>query len=562
MVTCTDNPPSVYTVGGTVSGLSGTVVLQNNGGDDLSVTADGSFTFATGLADGATFLVTVKTNPTGQTCTVANGSGAISAANYTGVVVTCVTNTTQYHLGGTVTGLAAGKSMILRYTVNENHEKTLTASGDFDLGQYTEGIGYSASISTQPSGQRCSITEGASGTVNSSSAHVIKITCVDGTHTLTARIHDLNDTIRIDVSRANSPDNNNTTVTADGTQPLISLEMLRGLSDGDSYFVYISHPGVPHQNCVASPSSGTINGDTTFEVNCHDFISANDPFKVSFTNVSSVDVGSQSASGDHGLDVNFDVDCNGNGASWVTGQQYYICDYTGSEGDHTIWVKGKFPVLKLEPTSAGNYGEYNVTINHWGDQQWIYLEGAFAGYGGKVTVAATDKPDLNATVSMANMFYAVTVSDTGGQMGSWDVSHVSDMSAMFYWSEVLEDTHIGNWDVSHVANMNQIFCHSALHADITQWHPSSVTDMSYMFDSAFDFDQDISSWKNDLATVTKMDNMFGNGDGTEPPNYDHGIFTSWDMKFDHDLDEWLVPSVTSHNNFKYSGATFAEPVWP
>src|SRR4029077_18382635 len=51
-----------YSVGGTVSGLSGTVVLQDNGGDDLSVDADGPFTFATSVADGAGYLVTVKTN--------------------------------------------------------------------------------------------------------------------------------------------------------------------------------------------------------------------------------------------------------------------------------------------------------------------------------------------------------------------------------------------------------------------------------------------------------------------------------------------------------------------
>ena len=64
-----------YSVGGTVSGLSGTVVLQDNGGDDLSVSANGSFTFATPLASGAGYNVTVKTNPSGQSCTVVQRVG-------------------------------------------------------------------------------------------------------------------------------------------------------------------------------------------------------------------------------------------------------------------------------------------------------------------------------------------------------------------------------------------------------------------------------------------------------------------------------------------------------
>ncbi|HEX5194061.1 MAG TPA: Ig-like domain-containing protein, partial [Solirubrobacteraceae bacterium] len=43
-------PPATYSVGGSVSGASGTVVLQDNGGDDLSVSANGSFAFATKIA--------------------------------------------------------------------------------------------------------------------------------------------------------------------------------------------------------------------------------------------------------------------------------------------------------------------------------------------------------------------------------------------------------------------------------------------------------------------------------------------------------------------------------
>ena len=38
---------NTYTVGGTISGLSGTGVLEDNGRDDLSISANGLFTFAT-----------------------------------------------------------------------------------------------------------------------------------------------------------------------------------------------------------------------------------------------------------------------------------------------------------------------------------------------------------------------------------------------------------------------------------------------------------------------------------------------------------------------------------
>ena len=74
----TPAPAPTYTIGGTVSGLSGTVVLQDNGGDNLSVSSNGTFTFPTSLLAGQAYNVTVATNPTGQQCTVANGSGTVA----------------------------------------------------------------------------------------------------------------------------------------------------------------------------------------------------------------------------------------------------------------------------------------------------------------------------------------------------------------------------------------------------------------------------------------------------------------------------------------------------
>jgi hypothetical protein len=83
-------PGSTYTVGGSISGLAGTVTLQNNGGDNLVRSANGSFTFATALADSSAYSVTVIAQPSGQTCSVNNGSGTISGADVTDVAVECV----------------------------------------------------------------------------------------------------------------------------------------------------------------------------------------------------------------------------------------------------------------------------------------------------------------------------------------------------------------------------------------------------------------------------------------------------------------------------------------
>ncbi len=53
-----------YTIGGTVTGLvGGGLVLQNNGGDNLTVSANGAFTFPTSVSSGASYAVTVLTQP-------------------------------------------------------------------------------------------------------------------------------------------------------------------------------------------------------------------------------------------------------------------------------------------------------------------------------------------------------------------------------------------------------------------------------------------------------------------------------------------------------------------
>jgi len=85
-VNCVNN----YSIGGTISGLVGTgLVLRNNAGNDLPVSANGAFAFSSPVAAGTTYAVTVLAQPTGQSCTVQGGSGTASA-NVSDVAVTCI----------------------------------------------------------------------------------------------------------------------------------------------------------------------------------------------------------------------------------------------------------------------------------------------------------------------------------------------------------------------------------------------------------------------------------------------------------------------------------------
>ncbi len=161
-------------VGGTVSGLAGTVVLQDNGGNNLIVSSNGTFTFPTTLAAGQTYNVTVATNPSGQQCTVSNGSGTIGAANVTNVAVTCTTTSTPtYTVGGTISGLSG--TAVLQDNGGDN--LSVSSNGTFTFPTaLLAGQTYSATVATNPSGQQCTVSNG-SGTVGSANVTNIAVSC-------------------------------------------------------------------------------------------------------------------------------------------------------------------------------------------------------------------------------------------------------------------------------------------------------------------------------------------------------------------------------------------------
>jgi hypothetical protein len=167
---------TTFTIGGSVSGLSSgaKVVLQDNGGDSLTVSANGAFTFTTALAGGAGYAVTVATEPSGESCTVSAGSGTVGTTNVTGVAVSCAP-LPKYTIGGAVSGLSSGAQLVLEDNGGDN--LTVSVNGAFTFTTALPGgAAYAVAISTQPAGETCALSN-ASGTVSTSNVTNIAAAC-------------------------------------------------------------------------------------------------------------------------------------------------------------------------------------------------------------------------------------------------------------------------------------------------------------------------------------------------------------------------------------------------
>ncbi len=125
LIACGGNIPT-HTVGGTLVGLGlgKSLVLQNNGGDTLTLSNNGSFVFPTASSEGASYQVKVFTQPSGQTCVVSNGNGTISSLNVNNVVVTCANQPTGVKHWGTAApvSLRPQQEFLPRVAFNANSQ--------------------------------------------------------------------------------------------------------------------------------------------------------------------------------------------------------------------------------------------------------------------------------------------------------------------------------------------------------------------------------------------------------------------------------------------------------
>lgn len=114
---------------GVVNGLNtgNSLVLQNNGADDLMLTTNGSFNFATPLLAGSPYEITIINQPDSQHCTINNAQGTIGNTTVDDIEVNCINlslqlSDTQLDFGN----LFVGNSSSQTVTISNNSMGTIT----------------------------------------------------------------------------------------------------------------------------------------------------------------------------------------------------------------------------------------------------------------------------------------------------------------------------------------------------------------------------------------------------------------------------------------------------
>jgi surface protein len=145
-----------------------------------------------------------------------------------------------------------------------------------------------------------------------------------------------------------------------------------------------------------------------------------------------------------------------------------------------------------------------------------------------------------------------------------NLSSVTDMSYMFE-SASSANPNTSNWDVSNVTDMRRMFRFATVaNPDTSNWDVSSVTDMSYMFESASSANPNTSNW--DVSNVTDMRRMFFNATSANPETSNWDVSSVTDMSFmfrdassaNPDVSNWDVSNVTDMSNM-FRFATVANP---
>jgi hypothetical protein len=238
-----------YLVGGTVTGLTGSgLVLDNGAGEALPIETDGEFAFNTSQPSGSSYSISVSVQPTNpsQVCTISNAAGLVGDTDVTNVNVTCAAN--SFALGGIVSGLS-GSGLELQ---NGGAVLAVEGNGPFRFPErIADGVAYDVTVRTAPSSPRqsCSVANGA-GTFAGSEVTDVVVTCTTDRFSVGGMISGLAGRgLVLESSGAGE-------VRPEASGP---FQFPTTVPSGTPYLVTVSaQPNNPRQTCTVANGSGTV----------------------------------------------------------------------------------------------------------------------------------------------------------------------------------------------------------------------------------------------------------------------------------------------------------------
>ncbi len=234
-------------------------------------------------------------------------------------------------------------------------------------------------------------------------------------------------------------------------------------------------------------------------------------------------------------------------------------EYKG-RGTYTVSIRGAFPRIYFN--NSGDKQKI-ITIEQWGDIEWVSMERAFYGCS-NLELNRTTAPDLTNVTSLSWMFRNAsslntdlnnwnvsTITDMSwlfsgasafnGSIENWNVINVIDMTSMFYGATSFKGK-LDLWDVDNVEKMDAMFRDASMfNGVISDWKVDSVVTMSFMFRDATLFNSDISGWNP--VSLTSTAKMFDNASA-----------------FNQDISQWDVSQVTNMTDMFFNAASFNQPL--
>ena len=251
-----DTPPAgtpTFRVGGQLAGLGPgkTVVIADASGPSAAVSANGTYSLQ--LPAGTAYSLRIQSQPVGQTCTLTNPSGTVSA-DVNNISVACLDNELPpgaRPLGGSVAGLGAGKTLVLQLSAQGiTQEATVTTDGLFGFAQPLAGP-YSITVRSQPLAQTCTVAGGQGVADVNAPAPTISVTCAAAAYRLSGTV---SGSIGV-VALRNTANGETVTVSGNGAfsfaQPVLA---------GTVYSVVVASTS-PGQTCSVGGGTGFAVGD-------------------------------------------------------------------------------------------------------------------------------------------------------------------------------------------------------------------------------------------------------------------------------------------------------------